>query len=316
MRAVWLAGLLSLVFLACDGEPTSEWESLSPLAVARSEHPAVVWEGQVVVAGGLIVDGSGRVSVTESVEALDLGSGEWSALPPLPAPRHHSMIAAIDERLFIIGGYSAAGFDAVSDVWELVDGEWAERNPLPSPVAAGGAAVVAGHIYVVGGAPDANSFRYHVGTDRWEDIAATSFPREHLALAESSGRIWALGGRWGPVMYDTIEIYDTDTGSWSEGPTMQEARSGFGAAFVGDVLYVAGGEVFGPDRTLASIEMLEPESDRWVSAGSLPEPLHGIPLVSANGDLLVIGGSTRAGAVDNPGTVWSIDPLRLGSGGG
>lgn len=300
-----------LLLVACDSGSEPVWERLESLAVARSEHPAVVWEGSAVAVGGLIVDDSGQVGVTDSVEAMDLVSREWSMLPPLPAPRHHSMVAVAGDRLFVIGGYSAAGFVPVSDVWELEGTGWSERASLPAPVAAGGAAVVDDHVYVIGGAPDGRSFRYDVEMDRWADIPATSTQREHLAVAERSGQIWALGGRWGPVMHDTVEIYDVDENQWVEGPPMREARSGFGAAFDGSVLYVAGGEVFGPDRALRSIESLELEAEAWESAGSLPEPLHGIPLLAVEGELIVIGGSIRPGAVDNPGNVWSIDPTVL-----
>lgn len=312
MRRGLTSGLFLLFLVAgCNGEPDVEWDRLESMAVARSEHPAVVWDELVVVVGGLIVDDSGRVGVTDSIERMDPAKGEWATLPPLPAPRHHSMAATVGDRLFVIGGYSESGFDPVSDVWELVDDVWVGRSPLPTALAAGGAVTVDEHVYVVGGAPDARSYRYDVNEDLWYDMPATSSPREHLAVTAVSGQIWALGGRWGPVMHDSVEIFDVDSGTWVEGPPMMEARSGFGAVAIGDHLYVAGGEVFGPDRALQSVESFDLESASWVPAGLLPEPLHGIPLVAWQGDLIVMGGSTRPGAVDNPGNVWSIDPLIL-----
>jgi len=45
-----------LVLAACTAPPSadSEWIELAPMRVARSEHPALVADGELVVFGGLI----------------------------------------------------------------------------------------------------------------------------------------------------------------------------------------------------------------------------------------------------------------------
>jgi N-acetylneuraminic acid mutarotase len=301
--------VLATVFVACSGptEADSGWTELRMMTVARSEHPAAVLDGEIVVAGGLVSAAPGRFTATASVEAFDPQSGTWRPLPDLPAPRHHLMAASVAGRLYIIGGFSESGFTAVDEVWELVDGVWEARAALPLPVGAGAAVVEEGHVYVVGGAPEGGLLRYEPGVDRWTELTAPREQREHVAAVVHDGEIWALGGRWEGRLFASTEVYDPATDTWRPGPAMNEARSGFGATDHGGSIYVAGGEVFAPDRALASVERFDADGD-WEQFEPLPFGLHGNPLVSFGNALYLPGGSRRPGGVDNPGTMLSLEP--------
>jgi N-acetylneuraminic acid mutarotase len=275
------------------------------MKVARSEHPGVGLEGEVVVAGGFIEVGLGRTGVTDTVEAYDPETHGWRDLAALPEPRHHGMAAVVDSRLFVIGGYSVAG-DPTTTVWELVDDEWADRSPLPGPVAAGAAVAMDKSIYVVGGTPRGGLYRYDVVGDAWSEVPGPSRPREHVAAAAFDGEIWAIAGRWQGEIFDNTEIFNPGSQSWRAGPSLNEARSGFGAAVVGDSIVVAGGEVFEPDRALSSVELLAGESTQWSLIDSLPHGLHGNPLIAIGPDLYLPGGSTRAADIQNDGRSFRI----------
>jgi hypothetical protein len=281
------------------------WVEISPMSVARSEHPGVALKGEVVVAGGFIEVGVGRTGVTDSVEAYDPGTGAWRDLPLLPAPVHHAMAAVVSNRLFVIGGYSEAG-DPVSTMWEMADDEWLERSPLPEPVAAGAAVALDKSIYLVGGTPRGGLFRYDVVGDTWSEVPGPRRPREHVAAAAFDGEIWAIGGRWQGEIFDNTEIFNPGSQSWRAGPSLIEARSGFGAAVVGDSIVVAGGEVFEPDRALSSVELLAGESGQWSLIDSLPHGLHGNPLIAIGPDLYLPGGSARAADMQNDGRSFRI----------
>lgn len=275
------------------------------MSVARSEHPGVVVNGEIVVSGGFIVIGVGRVGVTETVEAYSPDTDTWRDLPDLPEPRHHGMVAVVADRLFVFGGYSAAN-DATDTVWELVDGEWAARAPLPVPVAAGAAVVLDDSIFVAGGTPDAGFYRYDPATDAWAELTAPTAQREHVAAVALDGEVWAIAGRWQGEIFDTTEIYDPTLEAWRSGPTLNEARSGFGAVVIEGAIVVAGGEVFSPDEALVSVEMLDPGTDEWSFIEPLPHGLHGNPLVAVGSDLYLPGGSTRASDVINDGRTFRL----------
>ncbi len=91
-------------------------------------------------------------------------------------------------------------------------------------------------------------------------------------------------------MHSSTEIYDPEAGSWRDGPTLIEARSGFGAVAVGDTSSSPGERFSGP--TGHSLELLD-DGD-WVEGEPIPCGLHGDPLVALEGRLYLPGGSTRA----------------------
>jgi len=275
--------------------------------LARSEHPAVLLGNEVVVAGGFTEVGVGRTGVTPTVEAYSPESNTWRDLPDLPEARHHGTAAVVGDRAFFIGGYTASG-DASTSVWELVDDVWVDRAPVPEPVAAGAAVVLGQEIHVLGGAPGGLFLRYDPEGDSWSRLRGPAREREHVASVVLDGEIWAIGGRWEGEIFDTTEVFDPDTQTWRAGPSLGEARSGFGAAVIDGAIVVAGGEVFSPDRALTSVELLEPGDEQWATIEPLPHGLHGNPLVAIDTAVYLPGGSIRAAGVDNDGLTYRLVP--------
>ena len=281
------------------------WVEVAPMRVARSEHPGVALDGEVVVIGGFIEEGVGRIGVTDTVEAYSPDTDTWRDLPNLPEPIHHGMAAVFAERLFALGGYSSGG-DPVDSMWELVGDAWIDRPPLPGAVGAGAAVVVDDWVYVVGGSPDGGFYRYHPESNAWAELPGPAVQREHLTAASRDGEVWAIAGRWQGEIFDTIEIYNSESQTWRSGPNLNEARSGFGAVAIGERIVVAGGELFSPEAALTSVEMLDADGAAWVLIDPLPHGLHGNPLVGLGSDLLLPGGSTRARDVINDGRTYRL----------
>jgi non-specific serine/threonine protein kinase len=269
--------------------------------------PAAVLDGRIYVLGGL-VPGLGGTDTTATAEVYDPASDRWSAISDMPAPRHHLMAAVVGSHVYAIGGFDETGFNPVDTLWRYdpsVD-RWEERAALPALVGAGAAAVIDGTIYLLGGVPGGTTaFAYDPEADTWEKVTDMSTAREHVAAVVRDGEIWVLGGRWQEAMHSSVEKFDPATGAWSAGPDMQEARSGFGAALVGDVIVVAGGEVFQPTRALTGVEALD---DTWTSLQPTPTPIHGVPLAAVDGTVYLIGGSVQAAAANNTVAVWAYAP--------
>lgn len=282
-----------------------EWVELAPMGVARSEHPAVVFDGEIVVTGGFVEAGLGRSDVTAAVEAYSPETDTWRELPGLPEPVHHGMAAAAGERLFIIGGFGIDG-EPIASVWELSNGEWVERASLPGPLGAAATAVVDSSIYVVGGVPDSAFYRYDPAGDTWVVLPAPSQEREHVAAAMVGGEVWAIAGRWQGEIRDSTEVYDPEEGAWRPGPPLNDARSGFGAVAVAGLIVAAGGEVFSPDSALDSVEILDTDTGAWSLREPLPIGLHGNPLVAIGDDVYLPGGSTQPAGVENDGRMYRL----------
>ncbi len=299
-----VVAILMLGLVACT-TVTTGWVEVAPMAVARSEHPGVMLDGEVVILGGFTEVGLGRSGVTSGVEAYSPDDDAWHELPDLPEPRHHGMAAVVEDRLFMIGGYSESGEPSIT-VWELADAQWVERAPLPGPMAAAASAVVDDSIYVVGGVPDSILYRYDPGADSWTVLPPPEQQREHVAVVALDGQVWAIAGRWTGGILDSTEVFDPETGTWRPGPALNEARSGFGAAVVGGQILAVGGEVFSPDTALDSVELYDPGSGLWSQLDPLPQGLHGHPLVAIGTDVYLPGGSTRAAGIENDGRTYRL----------
>jgi hypothetical protein len=89
---------------------------------------------------------------------------------------------------------------------------------------------------------------------------------------------------------------------------MQEGRSGFAAAVVAGLIYVAGGEVLvQPVRD--TVEVFDPVSGTWRFKAKLPGPLHGTGAVGFGGRMFVFGGvSMAASAAPREGAVNILTP--------
>jgi Kelch motif len=232
------------------------WERRAPLGIARSEMPAVVIDDLIYVVGGL-VSGPQGYAATDGVERYRPEEDRWEPLPALPSPRHHTMAAANEGLLYVLGGFGVDGFNPVASSWVYDQTSWTEIRDLPEAVGAGAAAAIDSTVYVVGGVPDGTSaLAYDPAANTWTSFAPMSQAREHFTLVVYEGELWALGGRWNGAMLDSVEIFDPGAGAWRDGPSMIDARSGFGAAVADEILTAGGGEVFDPTRTLTEVEWL------------------------------------------------------------
>ena len=302
------------LFAACTGDSPTEtaWVERASMEIARSEIPAAVIGETIYVPGGLVSTAQGA-GVAASVERYQSDTDTWDSVADMPAPRHHSMSVAVDELVYLLGGFGD-GFDPWATAWvfEPQPNGWSEIADLPFGLGAGAAVEIDGLIYVVGGVPNGTSlYAYDPRADTWETLNSMTQAREHTAAVAFDGDLWVLGGRWEEEMLNSVEVFDPDTGSWSSGPSMQEARSGFGATVLDESIFVAGGEVFDQSNgfVATALETVERfDGDAWTFTAPLPRPLHGVPLVTVDDSMYLLGGSIEAAAADNTGEVWSLQP--------
>jgi len=178
-----------------------------------------------------------------------------------------------------------------------------------------------GLIYAIGGTADMygslyatnTAERFNESTQEWEWIAPMAEKRlAPGAVTDSFGRIWIIGGhdvRWEP--YDTIEIYDPVSESWSIHPSrLNTGRTGHGIAITkDDVIYVFGGVFSPPEVYLSSVEKYDPSVGEWEFVCPMNEARWGVGCaVDEQGRIYAIGGGREGiGALK---TVERYDPLR------
>jgi N-acetylneuraminic acid mutarotase len=290
------------------------WTELAPLLFATSEMPAVWLDGEIITVGGFISN-VGSVTITDRAAAYNPNTDTWRELAPLPEARHHGMAAAYGGQVYFFGGSPPPSFGPTANAWayDPTTDTWREIAPLPEPRTAGAAVVLDEAIYVVGGAGNFGQetplLRYDPSSDTWVELAPVLENREHVPAVAFNGQIWAVGGRYEGELA-SVEIYDPTTDSWTEGPVLQEVRAGHAAAVLDNRLYVFGGEVFQSRdaAALTSVEVYDEERGVWGDAAALPIPLHGVPAVTGEGLIYVVGGSTIAAAAANSGRLFAFQP--------
>lgn len=226
------------------------WRDIADFPVAF-HHPNVgAVDGKLYVAGFLLgsslSDGDGRVF------AYDPNDDEWTPRTSMPAgtDRGSACVTTLGTKLYVFGG---AGNTTVPDVsaYDTVTDAWQELTFMPELREHCVAAAVDGLIYIVSGRAGGisgvgdTSFAYDPQTDTYEERAKIPTPRGGTAGALLHGRIFVFGGEGNAAsesgVFKEIEAYDPRTDTWHSYPPMTVPRHGFGAATVGERIYLPGG---------------------------------------------------------------------------
>src|SRR5207302_289069 len=155
-------------------------------------------------------------------------------LAPMPNPRNHMGGAALNGKIYAIGGQhkgqqSTAPQDEV-DVYDPATNTWTQAAPMPRPIGHVTANVFVrnGHVVVVSGLTTnstlPNTLAYDLSTGLWRsDLASRPYLGDHHAAEVINGKLYLFGGLnvFGPkVAAGKVQIYDPVTNSWSLGAPM------------------------------------------------------------------------------------------------
>ena len=279
-------------------------------------------------------DPDGKVSFTdEQVEAglnaVMVGhnvnrAGKWDGAP-YEAESHYITISFLDPEQPV----------AKKDADASVTTKFA---PLPFAITSFGAARAGDSLYVYGGhTGDAHSYSNEAQSNKlmrldlarpesaWE-VVAEGERQQGLGMVAYKDQLILVGGftaknkegeKHDLHSLPMVRAFDLKTKSWSDLPSLPEARSSHDAALVGDTLYVVGGwNMSGEGNTTwheTALAMdLSAENRSWVVIPNPPFKRRAIATVEHQGKLFVIGGMndkggpTKAVAIYDPATKsWS-----------
>ncbi len=132
----------------------------------------------------------------------------------------------------------------------------------------------------------------------WTPTASMASPRADFAATAVDGRLWVLGGITGAggARLNTTEVYDPTNDSWRPGPNLQVARSAFGVATLGQIIYLFGGAT--PEQANTTIaQSLDTTTGQWRDLAPLPTPLANPALAQLDGTIYLVGGEANGGTV-------------------
>lgn len=300
------AAAVLIVAVACGAqEQAGTWSVKGTTPYLRSEATAVEVNDKVYVLTGHIPG----TQATMFTQEYDPATGEWRDLPFAPYPASHAGAAAVDGKIYHVGGFVAnvhiGAHDRVYE-FDIANESWQQVASLSAPRGSAGVVALDGRIHAIGGRDpnvevvDTHEI-YDPATDSWSTAAPLPLARDHLGIAVFDGKIHVFGGRTGATSAPTSrhDVYDPASDSWSEAGGLNVPRSA-GASFeMGGKLFYAGGECMTPDeeirRTFNNVEVYDPASDAWTELPAMEEGRHATAVVVTGGEALVIGGNAGCG---------------------
>ncbi len=291
----------------------SQWREAAALPSLRDGPAAATLGGSVYLLGGIesFTEDFRRARSVATFERLDIGSGQWTRLPPLPRALNHVALSAAGGMLYAFGGHtdSLREGEATADAWRFDPKarRWEAIAPLPTARGAAAATVVDGRIYVVGGKRGQSSLAtnesYDPRADEWRRHADMPTRRDHLGAVAFGRRIYAAGGRKeDEESLRTLEVYDPVTDAWRSAADLPEPKAGFGFVAGPDGPIAAGGEDLARWTLYGGVFGYRPDHDDWVPLPAMAEPRHGFGAAIVHGRLYALGGSRCSGFLPDTGS--------------
>jgi N-acetylneuraminic acid mutarotase len=206
---------------AWEYDPVADaWRALAPMPSRRGSALAAVANDKIYVIGGAAtIPGSKETAVfpthphmsVGTVEEYDPAANTWRERSPMPTPRNHAAIGAVNGKIYVIGGRVGAAFIGLASDISVVE-------------------------------------EYDPDTDQWSGPRARMpIARSALGAGVYRGRIYVAGGEYqDPHMMATfraLEAYDPASNTWTEMPPMPVSRHGLAVGVIGNRLHVISGDV-------------------------------------------------------------------------
>ena len=281
---------------AQDAPREGTWTRAPSLNLARAAHAVAATRSAIWVLGGT---GSAGKPVLE-VERFD--GKEWSIVSKLPGEGlNASAAAAIDDRIYLVGGFGTTSNVPVSDVRVLDAGklEWSAAPSLPRPRGGHAAAVLEGRIHVIGGGNSESTIADHTvldpATKEWKELAPLPRSMGSPAAVVHAGVLYSVGGRSGGADFGDVYRFDAKADRWEPCPSI-EARGTAGAVSYDGGICLFGGESQERGKTLAETLRWTPGTKEWTALPPMPTARNFARAVVLEGAVYVVGGSREAGS--------------------
>ncbi|KAF9895144.1 hypothetical protein FE257_000046 [Aspergillus nanangensis] len=316
--------LLGVAFAAPNCTP-GEWIDLASIPTPRQEHgTAAIDNTTIAVLGGILNDGDASFS-TDLLQLYDIATDTWSAGAPAPYKVNHPNVAAVNDKLYLVGGLTEGPVtpglsmnwvaSKLCYVYDLATDTWSDLAPMPNGTERGSAIVgVRGEmIYVAGGMTvlqpeyqDAvdSVISFNTTSGAWQRLvsAAAEIPesRQHATGSVIGQSFYVVGGRrYGKTnTFDTVfelDLDDQEAGWKVSSGHMPTRRGGIAGGAVGSDFYVFGGEG-NPDTSTGIFnqsEVFDTRSQTWLELKPMPVPRHGTQAAVLGDRVYIPGGGLQ-----------------------
>lgn len=287
-----------------DGSPSWHSSISGAMDVATTSFGAVTLGNAVYTLGGYTGSAHeySREYQSERFARLDLATNRWTTLPT-PGPTQSATLNAYRDTVIRVGGlhiHNAQGetphLTSGADVafFDTATNQWQSSTPLPEARSSHASVIVGDKLYVVGGwalnggmssGKSANTMLVADLSRRTLTWNTVDVPFEARGLAATAwGRqLVVIGGMSGRRVYRSVHLFDTESGTWSEGPALPEPGFGVSAVTFDDTVFVVAAS--------GTVYRLNAPENRWDTHAELIFPrLFHSAVVAPDARILVLGG--------------------------
>lgn len=243
-----------------SGATLEHWVFRPPLTQGRAFCGAAALNDRIYAIGG----NTATLTELDTAEMLDLpGTGVWTPIAKLSAPRTGVAAAAANGKIYAIGGFrTGVPLVGTNEEYDPTTNTWTLRAPNPTPRSYAAAVAVNGKIYLMGGSTIVNNvFTDTTSVDEYDPVTNAWTPKAPMPVAMSTHAAAELNGKIHVVIGTTHLEYDPATNGWTPRKPMTKARDRLGAFSFNGKLFAVGGRFGG--AVSGDVEEYSPEFDGW-----------------------------------------------------
>jgi len=263
-----------------DMQTYNEWIKEASMPYKLQEIYCTVLNNKIHVAGGFI-DNNGIIDISSNHILFDPNENLWKSMASIPEPRHHLQLINHQGKLYALGGFNAK---SENESWMMEEQAW----------------------------------RFDYANDAWEVMNSAPKKNAETVSASLGNFIHIVGGRQPKGISnsrygdhedtDSHLMYDAVSNSWDfASPALSKRNSAAGVVIDG-LLYIAGGRTMSGNN-VSSLEIYNPQEDKWRNGTPMPQAQAGLAAASINGKLYAFGGeySGNGGGVFKE--CWTYNPV-------
>ena len=148
-----------------------------------------------------------------TAEVFEPRLGEWRLIAPMSTRRSSVGVGVVGGQLYAVGGYDGASRQCLSSV---------ERFDPPASFSSPNSTTFTGC--------SAAQPPPHAAADigNWEPVADMSCRRSGAGVGVVDGLLYAVGGHDGPLVRNSVEVYNLETNQWRTVANMHLCRRNAG----------------------------------------------------------------------------------------
>lgn len=302
----------------------AEWQLLSTrnTPTARHEASLVAHKGNIYLLGGRRIN---------PVDIFDPTEMAWRESIRSPIEIHHFQAVSTNNAIYIVGAMNGPwpneqplenvlAFHPETEKFETLDAIPADRRR-----GGAGAAVYQDKIYVVGGITNGHQDgyvswfdEYDPQTGKWRELPDAPRARDHFQAVVAGNRLYAIAGRRTSqrtgqgfdLTESEVDVFDFEQNQWLPAntvPPIPTPRAGNFAIAIGTQIWVGGGESGTQKTAHQEVEILDLETNSWMTGPSLVQGRHGTGFALVDHQLYVASGCGNRGGEPELLTTESFD---------